>query len=301
MRAPLVLAIIGAVVWCGQPCHAQAVSNITLSNGVRLRVAARYGSAALTTELEAASGDSFYRIFRDNTGLAVFAYELVVERTSHENEFQLTVRPAGTAFAERYPSIDGGKPTPTLPEARKLPVLRSGEQDSVDLFESLQTQDEVLDTVQVRLAVNGEAGTASSARQTGWLQFAGLKIYRNGDEVTAPGPRGSVAGRYVMFYLPGHGGYFFSADAPPGPPRFVKAGTVDQNRLKFTLDNQNFEVVADGPILVGAASGEVWVYHDPSYRPRGSWTLGSVEGDTSTRASKEFFAAAADSLQWWLP
>ncbi|MGH9667160.1 MAG: hypothetical protein ACRD9L_22275 [Bryobacteraceae bacterium] len=272
-----------------------------MSNGVHLRIVASYGQAALQTELDAASGDSFYRIFRDNTGLAVFAYELVVERTSNENEFQLTVRPAGVAFGERYPAIDGGKPTPTISETHKLPPLHSGERTSVDLFKSLQTQDEVIDTIEVSLERNGEAGISAASRPAGLLQFAGLKVYINGSEVTAPGPRGAVAGRYVMFYLPGRGGYFFSAAAPPGHPLFVKAGTIDHDRLKFTLDNSNFEVVTDGAMLIGSAGGEVWVYHDASYRPRGNWTLGSAEGGASGRAPKEFFAAASDSLRWWLP
>lgn len=299
MRRLRDFVILSVALWFVRPGFGQASSSVTLSNGVHLTVTASYGRADLTTELDPASGDSFYRIFRDNTGLAVFAYELVVERTATENEFQLTARPAGVAFGERYPSIDGGKPTPTISEARKLPLLHSGERASIDLYKFLQTQDDVVDTIAVRLELNGSAGGSTASRPTGWLQFAGLKVYRNGSEVTAPGPRGSVAGRYVMFYLPGYGGYFFSAQAPPDK-RFAMVGTVDHDRLEFTLENQSFEIVADSPILVGAVSGQVWVYHDASYRPRGNWTLGSVQGDTAGRASKEFFAAASDSLRWWL-
>ncbi|HLJ17723.1 MAG TPA: hypothetical protein VKV15_24715 [Bryobacteraceae bacterium] len=296
MRSLLALAALSTCI-----CYGQASSTITLSNGVHLRITASFGQAALTTEMYPASGDSFYRIFRDASGLAVFAYELAVERASNDT-FQLTARPAEMAFAKRFPDIDGGKPTPTLDATQKLPLLHSGERASVGLFKSLATEDPVIDTIEVRLEAN-EAGATAGARSG--LRLAGLRIFINGKEVMAPGPRGAVAGQYVMFYLPGHGGYFFSTEAPAGYANFVKVGTIEGKRVKFTLDNDNFECMADQPILLrsgansggGAGSGELWVYHDPNYRPQGNWTLGA---DTSARAPQEFFAAASDSLRWWL-
>jgi hypothetical protein len=38
------------------------------------------------------------------------------------------------------------------------------------------------------------------------------------------------------------------------------------------------------------------VFHDPNYKPSGNWAC----SDPSTTRD-EFFAAASDSLKWWLP
>jgi hypothetical protein len=289
------LAALAAL--CAWSCLGQASATITLSNGVRLRINSSFGRAALTPALEPASGNSFYRVFRDENGVAVYAYELVVERTMVEDEFQLTVRPAGDEFAARFPNADGGKPTPTVPGARRLSLLKSGEQASIDLYHYVQSDEEVLDTVEVLLQRAGVA-LAEVSQAARAFEFSGLKISINGSEQLVAGPRGPVVGRFAMFYLPGRGAYFFAMEPQPGA-RFLKAGSIDGKRLRFTMDNESFDCTADAPILTVSESGEVWIYHDPKYRPRGNWTV-ETGLDAADRAQKEFFAAAADSLRWWL-
>jgi len=39
------------------------------------------------------------------------------------------------------------------------------------------------------------------------------------------------------------------------------------------------------------------VYHDRNYKPSGSWTKNSP----NPTSPEEFFTAASDSLNWWLP
>jgi hypothetical protein len=100
-----------------------------------------------------------------------------------------------------------------------------------------------------------------------------------------------------MFYIPGRGGYFFSTDPPLGRA-FVKSGSIDGNRMQFTVENNNYECTSAKPILPNSESAEVWVYHDPAYKPAGNWTQEIREGPVP---SEQFFAAASDSLSWWLP
>ena len=72
----LTLVLLAAVA-----CYAQVSARVSLSNGIQLTIATRSDNAtpiALKTSLEPASGDSFYRIFRDENNLVVFAYELAV-------------------------------------------------------------------------------------------------------------------------------------------------------------------------------------------------------------------------------
>ena len=67
-------------------CAAAADSeNVTLSNGIQMSIHTTLGKptgqTSVVIEMERASGDSFFRIFRDQNHLAVFAYELEVARS----------------------------------------------------------------------------------------------------------------------------------------------------------------------------------------------------------------------------
>ena len=96
-----------------------------------------------------------------------------------------------------------------------------------------------------------------------------------------------------MFYIPGHGGYFFATE--PAGGGFIKAGSIDRNRMQFVVDNEIYECVASAPIVTQAAGADLWVYHDPSYTPEGNWTHDPARPDVES-----FYTAAADSLGWWI-
>jgi hypothetical protein len=39
------------------------------------------------------------------------------------------------------------------------------------------------------------------------------------------------------------------------------------------------------------------VYHNPDFHPAGNWT----QSDLSSDSREQFFTAASDSLNWWVP
>jgi len=273
---------------------AQVSSNVSLSNGVQLTITCNSNPSALKIDLEPASGNSFYRVFRDENNLAIFAYQLQVERTSDGDHFRLTAKPAGDDFAAKFPNADGGKPTPTLPEPRVSPLLASGDKFTIDIAVIPGVADNLSDTVQIRLNARG-ASSEPASQAAAPLRFVGLKVQINGQLVSASGPGATVAGRYVMFYVPGHGAYFLSSEQVESPA-FVKIGVVDHTHLRFTLDNETYDSDSDAPILRSSDRGEIWVFNDPDYKPSGNWT----SSNPGTQRD-EFFAAASDSLKWWLP
>ena len=284
------LAVTGLV-------YAQSTSSIILSNGVQLKVEANLGQPtgqqSIKVEMNRASGDSFYRIFRDQNGLAVFAYELGVGLSDTGAAVQFTATPVEAEFAAKFPNADGGKPVPTLSEVRALPPLDSGGNSQIGLFELQGVGLSVIDTVSVDLDPSrSEAGASDRIR------LSGLKLKINDAVVTANGSDGSVTGRYAMIYIPGKGAFILCAQ-PVASPGFVKVGSIEGSKLKFTWNNETVEADGDALMLGGSGTGELWVNFDPSYRPLGNWTKtrtpdGLGEGD-------EFFAAASDSLGWWLP
>jgi len=277
---------------------AQESASVSLSNGVRLGISAQSsagGLDGLTTEIQPASGNSFYRIYRDENGLAVYAYELEVERTADGMQFRVTARPAGAEFAARFPYADAGKPTPTLSEPRESPLLNSGEHFSIDVPTNPGLQLTVTDVVQVQLRPSATA-VDSGAQSSAQIRFAALRVRVDGKLVSSGGAGAIVAGRYAMFYIPGRGGFFFSTEPVDRRP-FLQVGIVDRTKLSFTMENESYECESRAPILLKSDRGQIWAYHDPNYKPGGNWT----KSDTREGSRDQFYTAASDSLNWWLP
>jgi hypothetical protein len=292
--------LLGCLIALASMACAQVSSGVSLGNGIRLRVSANVSAQPanqqnLTASIEPASGNSVYRIYRDQNKLAVFAYELRLDRNPDGETMRLTVVPAGNEFAQKFPNADGGKPTPTVPTTRDFSAVRSGQRVDVELFDT-PPNGKVSDSVEVTLNRPGTpAANQVEHSPSDKIRFAGLKVSINGRAIDVGPPRAVVSGRFAMFYIPGRGGYFFAAEDPQNE-KFVKAGWVDRNKMQFTLDNESFECMADVPILAGEARGELWAYHDPRYRPQGM-----PRSTNSPRPGDEFSTAASDSLKWWLP
>ena len=279
------MALTSLLFW---PCLAETVS---LNNGLRLRITPERSS--LTPDLAPASGNSFYRIFRDFNNLAVFAYELQVERSPDGKQFQVTAKPALEDFELKFPLADGGKPTPTLSAPLQSAWLKNGERFVVNVPTNPGEGGNLQDTIDVRIAQPGPGATVDRT-VNGTLHLTGLKVSLGGRLLSAAGPSTAVAGRFVMFYVPGKGGYFLSAD-PVNSPAFAAGGSVEGETMRFTVDNENLDCSAEAPILTGG-HGQVWVFHDPAYKPLGSWTNSS----TNSSQKDEFFTAGSDTLKWWL-
>jgi hypothetical protein len=294
---------LAAMIVTGVGCVAQSASTVSLSNGVQLSVTASIGKPtgeqSVKIQIAPASGNSIYRIFRDQNDLAVFAYELAVDRSQDGSEFLITAKPVETEFAARFPGADGGKPVPTLSSDLKLPSMRSGSHSDIGLFTLEGMGLKVTDTVQVRLNQGATALDSPGASPQQRLRFSSFRVSINRTPIAGASGISSVSGRYLMFYIPGRGGYFFSTDNPPGRD-FTKAGSIDRTHMTFTLDNEIYDCTTDAPILSGFGSAEVWIYHDSAYKPGGNWTRDLASGRPST-AEAGFFTASSDSLNWWLP
>lgn len=274
---------------------------ISLSNGIQVRIIGKTdkaGSDPLKVEMKPATGNSIYRIFRDETGLAVYAYELVVDRLDDGLHFQVVAKPAGNEFMARFPQADGGKPTPTLPRPYESAPLNPGGEFTVEIPTNPGWFEHRTDVIQVQPGAGeskpGAKRPALAKAASPRLRFSGLRVAIDGKMVPAPGTGAVVEGQYAMFYIPKRGGYFFSTQPVESLP-FVQSGDVDRTTLKFTAGNESFVCEAAAPILTEAPRGQIWVYHDPNYKPSGNLTK------TNPQSAEQFFTAAADSLSWWLP
>ena len=279
-------------------CLAQAPATATLGNGLRLRFVTDSGNGTpgpLKTELRLASYNSVYRIFRDDTGLAVYAYELRVELTPDGDHFRLSAEPAGTEFAAKVPYADGGKPTPTLPRPIVSTPLDPGGKFTVDIPTNPGLWEHRTDTVEIQPGASVIPRTDRKAPPAK-LRFTGLQVFINGKLVSPAGPGTMVAGKYTMFYLPRYGGYFFSTE-PVITNLLMRPATVDRTQLRFTIDDQTYLLNSEAPILLASEGGPVWVYYDRNYRPARRRPSENPNG----RVSDQFFTAASESLNNWVP
>lgn len=262
---------------------AQAVSTVAISNGVQLKIAAQFGQPTgqqtLRVEMSRASGDSFYRIFRDQNGLAVFAYELAVSLSSAGDAVALAAKPVETAFAERFPDADGGKPVPTLSSVEALEPIGSGSRAEIGLFELQGMGLRVVDSAEVVLGPSPQAGETASPNR---LHLADVKLKIDDMPIEQTGPEGAVTGQYGMIYVPGIGAFLLSS-GPVSAEGFVKTGSIDGSRLQFVWNNETYEADSVAPILDVEGSGELWVRFDPSYRPAGNWTKTRSPEDSEPR------------------
>ena len=98
------------------------------------------------------------------------------------------------------------------------------------------------------------------------MQLWGFTASKNGQQLPGMDGKSGVVGDALMFYIPGEGGFFFSAK-PTAAPGFLNVGAANGIRLTFTWNGDRYEVVSTKQILTRSYAGEVWVYHDPAYRP----------------------------------
>ena len=277
-------------------CLAQGPVLIVLESGIRLRFVTDSGNGTpgpLKNEVKPASYNSVYRIFRDETGLAVYAYELRVDLTPDGDHFRLTAEPAGTEFETRNPHADGGKPTPTMPRPIESTALEPGGRFTIEIPTNPGLWEHRTDTVQIEPPLTAPR----TARRTppAKLRFTGLQVFINEKLVSPPGPGKMVAGQYTMFFLPRHGGYFFSTE-PVQSSLLIGPAAVEGTKVRFKINDESFLLNSEAPILVESETGQVWVYYDPKYRP----TINRARGNPISTSSDQFFTAASDSLSSWL-
>jgi len=298
-----ICAVVG-IAASAATLFAQEASTVSLSNGIELRVSVNLGpqtgQQTAKVEMAPASGNSVYRIFRDQNGMAVFAYELAVARSADGQQILLTTKPVEDEFAARFPNSDGGKPVPTMSSESQLEPLTSGRRVDIGLFELQGMGLKVVDSAQVRLFRGSGATSDIASSVLNRLRFLNLKVMINRTPASSAFSAGGAAGRFAMFFIPGRGGYFFSAEAVPDRAVFTKAGSIDGNHFTFTIDNDIYECTAAASILSQGGTGELWVYHDPGYQPAGNWTQEIPPPAGVQPGTQGFFTAASDTLSWWL-
>jgi hypothetical protein len=218
-------------------------------------------------------GDRFHRYMTDTARKKYFGYDLSI-LPEGPGVFRVAFEPLSVS-AEKLGLRPAGEwsaiPTPRLPSPR---IVRGGREQEVlvlDLFTHPETRQKIFDLLIIRDTPLPGARLPSGPPRDYTVEDVPLTISKlrlsvNGKQVEQWG--GSMSGEAVAFYLPNHGRFVFSL-APHADLGFRKAGEVRGATLKITWGNDTYVFECDGPIAPGGGVFNLYVYHDPSWRPRG--------------------------------
>ena len=297
MRAtlhPILVSVVGVMTLIGF-CLPAGAQSVRIDGGV---VSRNTFGFYWETRLEPPTpglGDAFstrtsdgpgaiHRIMIDRARRVYFGYDVVVEPLPEANTYRVTFQQlvATPEFAQRFPEIASGwtrLPAPAFPKAQ---TIRSGNVLALNLLANSATGQKIVDYVTV---------------QEPTLRFDGFRIIPVREFAFAPGPprdfrvddgelriesprltvngtlddssvrrEDTVAGAVVWLYVGNRGRYYLSL-LPRPELGFRKAGEVRGSSLSFTIGNDTFTLSAAGRIAPGQAAFNLYVLHDPAWRP----------------------------------
>lgn len=251
--------------------------------------------------------NQFHRAFIDNERGVYFGYDIVVEPVSGGSQYKLVFKPLsitpespprpprspgrgsgaggnGVTQASNQQNIElAALALPSYPEPQ---TVQAGDTVSLELLVNPQTGVKIIDLIKIYDSTNKNPvlpfSTGGGGAATGGTRPASdfsadamefkitssiLKI--NGQSVNDDqnGSRLGVTGPLIMFYTPEHGRFILSL-VPRGGYNFKKTGTIQGNKIAFSMDGNDYEWISQNPIVAGGnGNWNLWVLHDPDYRP----------------------------------
>jgi hypothetical protein len=214
----------------------------------------------------------FHRYMTDSAARKYFGYDLMIDPTP-EGKYRVTFLPL-TLNAARLqldqPTAWSLIPLPSLPPPVVVGGRKDRQQVAVDLFVYPITGQRIVDYLSIGDDRHSPRLPSGSPRDftvdDAPLTLTKPRLLLNGTLVEAMG--GGISGEAVYLYLPGHGRYAFSlaANAPLG---FRKAGEVRGKSLSFAWGGNTVVFECEEPVAPGGGVFNLYVRHEPSWRPRG--------------------------------
>jgi GWxTD domain-containing protein len=233
------------------------------------------------------------RVFIDSGGSLYFGYALVVEPLSSGKQFRVSVRPLSAEDEQELRARKSFQTRQIHPNYNSAALSRSsapqtiadGDTFALDVLVNPKTGDKVTDYVTVSMseARLRETSTLDNnvprdfTLEDVMMKMINYQLFINGELVAGGKRSGAAAGPVIWFHLQERGRFIFSLKPHEGYD-FQKLGTIERNRIKFTLNNEQYEWVSDVPVVDTGGPWNLYVLYDPNYVPD-SFFLG-VHGPT---------------------
>jgi hypothetical protein len=218
-----------------------------------------------------------HHIISDSANKRQFGYDLLVEPSPDGNTVQLRIEPVKPSNPPVFSALPGW----TLLELPKYPVIpkvRVGDTVALDLLVNPATGQKIVDYLTVVRRTEGPSHDFTLADVE--LTLMEPRVRLNGKLVeTTDNFQGGISGTVVWLYLAGHGRFVLSL-FPNEKLGFRKNGVTSFNTLTFREGAAEYRVDCNRAIAPGSQRYNLYVVHEPEWRPWRSedlFTVGSAD------------------------
>jgi hypothetical protein len=223
-----------------------------------------------------------HRVLVDPEGRPIFGYDLQVAPNPTSKQFQVSAMPLDVQFASRLVarSNNGQRIAQTatristLPQSSESELLDDGDVFTLDLLINADMGIKIVDVVKVSFDraslwdVNPRTLPRDFTLDAVQLSVTKYRLLINGALVAKGNSAAGISGALLWFYVSDRGRFIFSL-VPRDGYRFQKVGIVADNKIEFMMGGDHFEWVSSAPVLKDGEVWNLWVLHDPGYKP---WT-----------------------------
>jgi hypothetical protein len=276
------------------------LNSVKAQNGVQFESGLTIMVKTETTSLEStnsirgsvvyigATKNIMHRIITDWKNKLYFGYDIVVSPQSDKNKFLLSFKPLSINPSKYITLSDSPGVTSykhsgegeivnvdkfaaqILPKYPGDMLVEDGDAITLELLENLQTKVKISDVIKITTA-SSKGGDFFSERKPVRdftvddveLQLTNIEVFVNGEKIGKGG--GGVSGANIYFYLADKGRFIMS----PFPRKgfnFQKIGVVENNKISFTFNGDNYKFVSTAPVLGSGGKWNLWILHDADYR-----------------------------------
>lgn len=230
-----------------------------------------------------------HRFMSDRRQRVYFGYDISIDVLPEQNTYRITfsqltpdsvrqVLGDDAANWTQLPAPDWGGPA--------VRIIREGEILALDLLTNSATGQKIVDYVTVKGPTPNlawdfiyETGTPRDFRvEDAALELRAPHVSVNGQVATSAIPEGVAAyGPVVWFYLPMYGRFMLSLRPHP-ELGFLKTGEIRGSNLTFNIGDDTFTVASAVRIAPGQHPFNLYVLHEPAWRPPDANTSGWAGG-----------------------
>ncbi|MDQ3817745.1 MAG: hypothetical protein M3362_08650 [Acidobacteriota bacterium] len=237
------------------------------------------------------ASNTIRRVLVDSDGSLYFGYALVIEPVPSSKQFKVSVRPlspederdlrARKSFQARrlHPNYNAAE----LARSSAPQIINDGDTLALDVLVNPQTGDKITDIITISAdRARLEDAPVSETPRDFTLEDVEMKMitYRlliNGELVAGGKQSGACVGALIWFHLPKRGGRLIFSVMPHPGYDFQKIGTIEGNKIKFTLDGDQYEWISNTAVVGRGGYWNLYVLYDKAYIPDPFYYGGSGE------------------------
>ena len=286
-KAFVILLVVAATA----PAGAQV--SVSMHSGIEVQMTARIepGSVRVPSGVMAIHIGRFHRFVLDRSQRRYFAYDVLVEPKNGSGAFQVRIEPFSLSAVDLAKmEIDPSWTYVPLLKFPLVPDVRAGDNVAIDLLENPTTGQKVVDYFVFKHSNATAVAELSPVRDLSLddveLRLEDFRISVNGTVLEASTRvGGSISGAALWFYLPERGRFVMSL-VPNANLGFRRAGEVTNALLSFTEGSDRYDIKSTSRIAPAAGRFNLYVLHDPEWRPTGD------------EANSPIIVGAADRAEW---